>query len=100
MARADARDHGQSWRGSRPISVLHPGPTENGKCEVQPFDVEEYTVPALFELARSMAQFDEGKWTEIEFDPTYGYPTSISYDHPEILDEDSYWGVQSFEVLD
>ena len=75
-----------------------PAPTENVKCEVQPFDAEEYTVPGLFGLARSLAQFDDGNWTEIEFDPTYGYPTDISYDHPEILDEDSYWGVTSFEV--
>jgi hypothetical protein len=77
-----------------------PAPTENGKCEVQPFDAEEYTVPGLFELARSLALFDDGQWTEIEFDPTYGYPASMRYDHPEIVDEDSYWGVRSFEVLD
>ena len=77
-----------------------PAPTENGKCEVQPFDAAEYTVPGLFGLAQSLAQFDDGEWTEIEFDPTYGYPTGISYDHPERLDEDSYWGVRSFEILD
>ncbi len=77
-----------------------PAPTENGKCEVRAFDAEEYTVPGLFERARSLAQFDDGEWTEIEFDPIHGYPTGIWYDHPEILDEDSYWGVRSFEILD
>jgi ABC-type polysaccharide transport system permease subunit len=77
-----------------------PAPTEDGKCEVEPFDAEEYTVPGLFELARSLALFDDGQWTEIEFDSVYGYPAGMSYDHPEIVDEDSYWGVRSFEVLD
>jgi len=77
-----------------------PAQVENGKCEMQPFDAEEYTVPGLFGLARWLAQVDDGNWTEIEFDPTYGYPSGIALDRPEIVDEDSYWGVRSFEILD
>ena len=75
-----------------------PAPTENGKCEVQPFDAAEYTVPGLFAVAYALAEHEDGNWTEIEFDPTYGYPARMRYDHPEIIDEDSYWGVRSFEV--
>ncbi|HUW95783.1 MAG TPA: DUF6174 domain-containing protein [Anaerolineae bacterium] len=75
-----------------------PAPAESGECQVESFDPEEYTVAGLFAVARLLAQRDEGDWTEIEFDPTYGYPLSIAYDHPDIVDEDTYWGVRSFEV--
>jgi hypothetical protein len=77
-----------------------PAPVESGECQVESFDPEEYTVAGLFAVARSLAQYYDGDWTEIEFDPSYGYPISIAYDHPEIVDEDSYWGVRSFEVLE
>jgi hypothetical protein len=75
-----------------------PAPAESGECEVESFDPEDYTVAGLFALAHSLAEGDAGDWTEIEFDPTYGFPARIAYDHPEMVDEDSYWGVRSFEA--
>ncbi len=75
-----------------------PAPAESGECEVESFDPEEYTVAGLFALAHSLAESDAGNWTEIEYDPTYGFPVRIAYDDPDMMDEDSYWGVRSFEV--
>jgi hypothetical protein len=65
---------------------------------VEHFDPQEYTVAGLFAVARSLAQHEEGAWTEIEFDLIYGHPASIAYDHPDIVDEDTYRGVKSFQV--
>ena len=75
-----------------------PAPAESGECEVWSFDPEEYTVEGLFAVACSLAQGEEAEWSRIEFDPTYGYPVSINYDHPDIVDEDTYWGVKSFQA--
>jgi hypothetical protein len=75
-----------------------PAPAESGECHVESFDPEEYAVAGLFALAHSLAEGDAGDWTEIEFDPTYGFPVRIAYDDPDMVDEDSYWGVRSFEV--
>ena len=77
-----------------------PAPFEAGKCTVQPFDVKDYTVAGLFSIARSQAEFAEGRWTKITFDPTYGFPSVIAYDNPQVYDDDTMWGVKSFEVLD
>ena len=76
-----------------------PAPTESGKCEVEPFNAEDYTVPGLFSLARSQAQIEQGQWTRITFDPTYGFPRQISFDNPKAVDEESTWRVKTFEVL-
>ncbi len=76
-----------------------PAPMEGGECAVQPFDPDQYTIPALFDTTRKQFAGDQALWTHIRFDETYGYPAEISFDDPEILDED--WGlrVTSFEVL-
>lgn len=77
-----------------------PAPTESGKCEVEPFNAAEYTVPGLFTQARARAQVDEGQWTSVAFDPTYSFPSQISFDNPEVYDEDMAWIVLTFEVLE
>lgn len=76
-----------------------PAPAESGECEVEPFNAEDYTAPGLFSLARSEAQREQGQWTQIEFDPTYGFPSKISFDSPEAIDEELVWRVTAFEVL-
>jgi hypothetical protein len=76
-----------------------PAPFESGKCTVREYKAEDFTVPGLFATARAESKSDDGKWTTIVFDPTYGYPVRISYDHPDVVDEDHGWSVQSFEVL-
>jgi hypothetical protein len=77
-----------------------PAPAEGRECEVRQFDPEDYTVPGLFVMARSSAESQRGRWTKIEFDPTYGYPRSILADDPEIMDDDLLVGVSAFEVLE
>ncbi len=73
-----------------------PAPFEGAECEVREFDAATYTVPGLFAIAREEAARSDGQWTTIEFDEQYGFPTRISFNDPEILDEDRSWQVMRF----
>ncbi len=77
-----------------------PAPTEFGECELRPFDSQDYTVAGLFSQARRVARSDSAEFAVIDFDPTYGFPSRIRFDHPEMIDEDWVWAVSSFEVVD
>lgn len=81
-------------------ATCEPAPVELGKCEVQPFDAEEYTVSGLFARARWLAQSRDAQYGRIEFDATYGFPTRMSFNHPEMIDEEWGWRVEAFEVLE
>ncbi len=70
------------------------------KCEVQAYDPEDYTVLGLFKLAWAHFEVFPTENLEIEFDPAYGFPTTIRYDDPDIVDDDQYWGVRSFEIYE
>jgi hypothetical protein len=72
-------------------------PAEFEACEVEAFAAEDFTVPDLFAKARDSS---DQEWIEVVYDPTYGYPDSISFNNPEIVDGDWSWGVTSFEVLE
>jgi hypothetical protein len=74
-----------------------PAPAEIDGCEVEPFAAEDFTVSGLFAKARASA---DQEWVEIVYDPTYGFPVSISFNNPEIVDGDWSWGVTSFEPLE
>ena len=76
-----------------------PAPTEPDSCEIQPYNAEDFTVSGLFAHAIDMTGKQDKKWVEIKFQTKYGYPEQISFDDPEILDEDSTWRVTSFEVV-
>ena len=76
-----------------------PAPLEFGKCKVEPFEADAYTVPGLFAKASSMLQESYKTWCKVSFDPTYGFPSQISYNHPDMVDEDWGLSVASFEVL-
>ena len=76
-----------------------PAPAEGGKCSIEAFDPDTYTVPGLFGKARTHSTEEKAKWMKITFDSTYGYPSQISYDNPDILDEDWSVRVTAFEVL-
>lgn len=77
-----------------------PAPIEAGKCKVEPFQADAYTVPGLFAKASSLFQDDSAKtWGKISFDPTYGFPNLISFNNPNAMDDDWSWRVTSFEVL-
>ncbi len=76
-----------------------PAPIEAGKCKVETFNAEDYTVAGLFRKARSEAQSHKATPTKITYDSTYHFPQQISYDDPKMVDEDWSWGVTAFEVL-
>ena len=76
-----------------------PAPTEAGKCKVRSFTAEEYTIPGLFAQARANLKSQQVQWIEITYDPTYGFPSQITFDNPDIIDEDWTWRVTSFETL-
>jgi hypothetical protein len=87
-------------------ATCDPAPAEYGKCEVEPFDAQDYVVPALFERARKKAQSDPER-TRLTFDRRYGFPTGIFFDgektvagRPGVVDGDSAVRVEAFEVLD
>ena len=72
--------------------------SEREACEAKPFEAEGFTVPGLFEIARARTEIEDGKWTKIEFDPNYGYPSIITYDNPNANDDDVRWSVEAFQV--
>ena len=76
-----------------------PAPGEAGTCEVRAYSAEEYTIPGLFAQARSQIQSQQAQWIKITYDPTYGFPSQISFDNPNIIDEDWTWRVTMFEAL-
>ena len=75
-----------------------PAPMEMRECKVKAFEAQRFTIDGLFAEARSRLKSEQAKWVKISYDPTYGYPATISYNHPDIVDED--WGmrVTKFEV--
>ncbi len=80
-------------------ATCSPTPIQSGSCEVADFDPQTFTIAGLFAQANSLAQVDEGRYTEITFDPTYHFPNRISYNHPTILDEETIWRVDEFQPL-
>jgi hypothetical protein len=97
-----AQSHQITIRNNRVESATAsciPAPTEAGKCQVEAFNAEDYTVPGLFLEARAQTQSQYAAWTKITYDPTYGFPRQITYNHPEAVDEDWTWRVTAFEVL-
>jgi hypothetical protein len=77
-----------------------PAPFEAGKCTLEEIDPAEYLVPGLFETARRLIEHQPAEAVEISFDEAYGFPRAIEFDIPEVVDEDNYWEVKSFDVLE
>ena len=76
-----------------------PAPMEAGECEVRAFTAEEYTIPGLFAQVRVHLKSQQAQWIEITYEPTYGFPSQITFDNPNLVDEDWTWRVTSFETL-
>ncbi len=74
-------------------------PMEFEKCQVKAFNAEDYTVAGLFKKARSEADSHEATPVKITYDSTYHFPKTISYNDPNIVDEDWSWSVMAFEAL-
>jgi hypothetical protein len=77
-----------------------PAPAEMGQCEVEPFDAQDYTIPALFALARSKVRAGQAQHIRLTFDPSFGFPNLLSSGDPEIIDGGQVWRVLAFEALE
>ena len=77
-----------------------PAPAEMGECEVEPFDAQDYTIPALFALAQSKVQAGQAQHIRLTFDPSFGFPNLLSSGDPEIIDGGEVWRVMAFEALE
>ena len=76
-----------------------PAPMEPGVCEVRAYVAKDYMVPGLFALARSAIQSEQTAGVQITYDPSYGFPSQVSYNDPELVDEDWSWQVTAFEII-
>jgi hypothetical protein len=76
-----------------------PAPIEAGKCKVETFNAEDYTVAGLFRKAHSEVESQQATPAKITYDSTYHFPQQIAYDDPNMVDEDWSWRVTAFEVL-
>ena len=74
-------------------------PMEFEKCKVKAFNAEDYTVAGLFRKARSEAEGQQATPAKITYDSTYHFPQQMSYNDPNMVDEDWSWRVTAFEVL-
>lgn len=98
--------HAQSYqitvRGGQVESstaVCIPAPMEAGKCKVEEFNADDYTVAGLFRKAQAETQSEYAAWVTITYDPNYGFPQQIAYNNPKVIDGDWSWRVTAFEVL-
>lgn len=79
-------------------STCIPAPMEFGECTVRDFDPADFTVPGLFARARQALAGQGAAWVTVNFDPQYGFPSRISFDNPDAVDEDWSWRVTGFGV--
>jgi hypothetical protein len=71
--------------------------SESAPCEVWQVDPAAYTVPGLFDTARSLlGRSIPGEVIRLSFDETYGYPRMMSIDSPDGAHEEQRWEVESF----
>ncbi len=77
-----------------------PAPYEGRECVIKTYDPDDFTIPALFSLAEQQIKSKQSKWLKIEYDPDFGFPTMITFNDPDILDEDWSYQVISFSKLD
>ncbi len=77
-----------------------PAPYEGRECTIKSFDPDNFTIPALFSMAELQIKSQHSKWLKIEYDPDFGFPTLITFNDPDILDEDWSYQVISFTKLD
>jgi hypothetical protein len=77
-----------------------PAPIEAGKCKVETFNAEDYTVAGLFRKAHSTSESRQATPAKITYDATYHFPQQMSYNDPNMVDEDWSWRVTAFEVLE
>ncbi len=87
--------------------------SEDGTCDLAHFGAASTSELALpidilfsrvkaFEVAQSLAGSDgtdAARFTVVQYDPTWHFPSTIAYDDPEFADEEYRITVQGFEVV-
>ena len=88
------------WNGKiTHTATCIPAPIEGRQCQVEPYEPADYTVEGLFNTVTWILESDYAQWANIQYHSEYGYPKIISFNHPDILDEDNLWVVLEFELL-
>ncbi len=87
------------WLSNSNASCI-PAPYEGKECTIISFDPDEFTIPALFSMAELQSKSQPSKWLKVTYDPDYGFPDMISFNDPDILDEDWSYQVISFTEID
>ncbi|MBL8098651.1 MAG: hypothetical protein JNK81_05685 [Anaerolineales bacterium] len=83
----------------------------NCKNKISRLDVNEYTLEGLFKLLQTSEQDFESNygnitgiaWYEclsVSFDEQYHFPIFISFNHPQVMDEEYTITVSNFEVIE
>jgi hypothetical protein len=83
----------------------------NCKNKISRLDTNEYTLEGLFKLLQASEQDFERNygnikgvdWHEclsVSFDEQYHFPTRISFNHPQVMDEDYTITVSDFEIIE
>lgn len=76
-----------------------PAPFEGRQCKIQSFDPNEFTAAGLFNTALTYAPDSEKYQLRVTFDETHHFPKTISRDQAEVMDDETFWRVVSFESL-
>jgi hypothetical protein len=80
-------------------AVCTPAPFEGRECKIQEFDANEFTVDGLFKTALMYASESAKYQLRVTFDEQYHFPTTISRDEKEVVDDELFWRVIAFEPL-
>ena len=80
-------------------AICTPAPFEGRECTVQEFDANEFTVDGLFNTALRYAPASEKNQLRVTFDENYFFPTTISRDEKQVVDDELFWRVVAFEPL-
>lgn len=68
---------------------------------ILPFgNLNELNIDMMFDAARQAVEHGDGKFAVIGFDETYHFPDVVSFNDPEIYDEEYSFHVIAFDVID
>ena len=100
--------HSQSYQAIHDLIVRHDQilsytftcTLPSAGCRTPHYPAETFTIAGLFAIARAHTGRAGATYSTIAFDPTYHFPTLITYDHPGESGEEESWQVNSFIVLE
>ncbi len=78
-------------------AICTPSPMEGRACQIQEFNPAEFTVDGLFQTALKYAPESAKYQLRATFDDTYHYPLTISIDQEQVIDDETFYRVVSFQ---